>query len=223
MSFMSTPKQMLMAYEDPAAPHTPYAIRANDTLSETQHFGSAGLKGSPRSYLKIVRAILRGGELDGQRILKRETVDLMFKEQLTTDEQRQAFQRMAAINFDPSIRKANGNVDPATTHGHGGGLHAESPTGKALGTLSWSGLAVRCQQASCDRYRHAHSCPRPAEHVLVNRPDKRPCSGRVYERYAVGHEARLGRLVRGGAEAVRRCQGEVVRRAASPPILTRSL
>ncbi|POY74415.1 hypothetical protein BMF94_2609 [Rhodotorula taiwanensis] len=141
MSFMSTPKQMLMAYEDPAAPHTPYAIRANDTLSETQHFGSAGLKGSPRSYLKIVRAILRGGELDGQRILKRETVDLMFKEQLTTDEQRQAFQRMAAINFDPSIRKANGNVDPATTHEHGGGLHAESPTGKALGTLSWSGLA----------------------------------------------------------------------------------
>lgn len=142
LSFMPNPKQMPMAFENSATPDGPYTIRANDPMSEKQHFGGAGLKGSPRSYLKIIRALLRGGELDGKRILRQETVDLMFKEQLTNDEQRQAFQQMAQLNFDPAIRKAGGKVDPATTHGYGGGLHAESPTGKALGTLSWSGMAV---------------------------------------------------------------------------------
>lgn len=65
----------------------------------------------------------------------------MFKEQFDTDEQRQAFHQMAQLNFDPAIRKS-GKVDPATTHGYGGGLHAQSETGKSAGTLSWSGMAV---------------------------------------------------------------------------------
>jgi hypothetical protein len=49
--------------------------------------------------------------------------------------------QMAQLNFDPAIRKS-GKVDPATTHGYGGGLHAQSETGKSAGTLSWSGMAV---------------------------------------------------------------------------------
>lgn len=132
---------MPMAFETPSTPDAPYEIRPNDPMSETQHFGGAGLSGSPRSYLKLIRTLLKGGELDGARILRKETVDLMFKEQFTTDEQRQAFHQMAQLNFDPAIRKS-GKVDPATTHGYGGGLHAQSETGKSAGTLSWSGMAV---------------------------------------------------------------------------------
>lgn len=132
---------MPMAFETPSTPDAPYEIRPNDPMSETQHFGGAGLSGSPRSYLKLVRTLLKGGELDGARILRKETVDLMFREQFATDEQRQAFHQMAQLNFDPAIRKS-GKVDPATTHGYGGGLHAQSETGKSAGTLSWSGMAV---------------------------------------------------------------------------------
>ncbi|KWU45005.1 beta-lactamase/transpeptidase-like protein [Rhodotorula sp. JG-1b] len=140
MSFLAKEKQMPMAFETPSTPDAPYEIRPNDPMSETQHFGGAGLSGSPRSYLKLIRTLLKGGELDGARILRKETVDLMFKEQFDTDEQRQAFHQMAQLNFDPAIRKS-GKVDPATTHGYGGGLHAQSETGKSAGTLSWSGMA----------------------------------------------------------------------------------
>ncbi|GAA5978672.1 hypothetical protein JCM10908_004440 [Rhodotorula pacifica] len=140
ISFLDKGKQMPMAFEDASDPTRPYQIRPNDPMSTTQHFGGAGLSGSPRSYLKLIRALLKGGEVDGARILKKETVDLMFREQFTTDEQRKAFHRMAQLNFDPSIRKS-GTVDPSTTHGYGGGLHAASETGKSAGTLSWSGMA----------------------------------------------------------------------------------
>ncbi|BGP53669.1 hypothetical protein JCM8202_003562 [Rhodotorula sphaerocarpa] len=141
LSFAPNPKQMLMASDNPAVTGGVYAFRQNDPMSETQHFGGAGLKGSPREYLKIVWAILRGGELDGNRILRQETVDLVFQEQLTTDEQRKSFHKMAQVNFDPSIYKAGGEVDAANTHGYGGGLHAQTATGKGQGTLSWSGMA----------------------------------------------------------------------------------
>lgn len=141
MSFLEKGKQMPMAFEDASDPSRPYRIRPNDAMSETQHFGGAGLSGSPRSYLRLIRALLKGGELDGARILRPETVDLMFKEQFSTDNQRQAFHRMAQVNFDPSIHKT-GETDPATTHGYGGGLHGRSETGKSAGTLSWSGMAV---------------------------------------------------------------------------------
>ncbi|GAA5880756.1 hypothetical protein JCM3774_005700 [Rhodotorula dairenensis] len=140
MSFLDKGKQMPMAFEDASDPNRPYHIRPNDPMSETQHFGGAGLSGSPRSYLRLLRALLKGGELDGARILRKETVDLMFKEQFSTDDQRQAFHRMAQVNFDPSIHKT-GETDPATTHGYGGGLHGRSETGKSAGTLSWSGMA----------------------------------------------------------------------------------
>ncbi|BGP53690.1 hypothetical protein JCM8202_003631 [Rhodotorula sphaerocarpa] len=149
MSFAPNPKQMSMALENPEATDGVYAFRKNDPMSETQHFGGAGLKGSPKEYLKIVRAILRGGEFDGNRILRQETVDLMFKEQLSTDEQRKSFHVMAKVNFDPSIYKAGGEVDESNTHGYGGGLHSKTTTGKSQGTLSWSGMANTYW--ACDR------------------------------------------------------------------------
>lgn len=44
--------------------------------------GGAGACATAPDYMRFMRALLRGGELDGERILAPETVDLMFSEQL---------------------------------------------------------------------------------------------------------------------------------------------
>lgn len=44
--------------------------------------GGAGLYSTPRDYIKFQRALLRGGELDGTRILSEQTVDQMFRNQI---------------------------------------------------------------------------------------------------------------------------------------------
>jgi methyl acetate hydrolase len=44
--------------------------------------GGHGLHSTPRDYIRFERALLRGGELDGARILSRETVDAAFTDQL---------------------------------------------------------------------------------------------------------------------------------------------
>jgi methyl acetate hydrolase len=44
--------------------------------------GGHGLYGPPSDYIKFERALLRGGELDGTRILRSETVDAAFQNQI---------------------------------------------------------------------------------------------------------------------------------------------
>ena len=44
--------------------------------------GGHGLYGPPSDYIKFQRALLRGGELDGTRILRQETVDAAFTNQI---------------------------------------------------------------------------------------------------------------------------------------------
>jgi len=44
--------------------------------------GGHGLHSTPRDYIRFERALLRGGELDGARILSPETVDAAFSDQL---------------------------------------------------------------------------------------------------------------------------------------------
>src|SRR4051794_40848026 len=44
--------------------------------------GGHGLHSTPQDYIRFERALLRGGELDGVRILSRETVDAAFSDQL---------------------------------------------------------------------------------------------------------------------------------------------
>ncbi|BGP05804.1 hypothetical protein JCM10049v2_001617 [Rhodotorula toruloides] len=141
MSFMPNPQQITMAYADPSDSSKPHTIGPNPPLSETQHFGGAGLKGSPRSYLKILRLLLRGGELDGVRLLKKETVDLMFQDQLETDQQRRDLRTWCKENVCPSTRRA-AEVSKDMTHGLAGVLTGKDlPTGRGAGAMAWSGLA----------------------------------------------------------------------------------
>lgn len=44
--------------------------------------GGHGLYASPSDYIRFTRALLRGGELDGERILRPETVDAAFRNQI---------------------------------------------------------------------------------------------------------------------------------------------
>jgi methyl acetate hydrolase len=99
--------------------------------------GGGGLYGTGLDYLTFLRALLNGGQLDGARILRPETVaemnrnqigDLMVGLMRTADP--------ASSNdaeFFPGMPKKWGlgymiNVD-------------EAPTGRAAGSLAWAGLA----------------------------------------------------------------------------------
>jgi methyl acetate hydrolase len=54
-----------------------------DTAQNPEYWsGGHGLYSTPRDYIKLQRAILRGGELDGARILSEQTVDQMFTNQI---------------------------------------------------------------------------------------------------------------------------------------------
>jgi CubicO group peptidase (beta-lactamase class C family) len=56
-----------------------YAIGSNGTLFAPQ----GGLRASVGDLARVMRMLVNGGELDGRRVLKRETVDLMLSRQWT--------------------------------------------------------------------------------------------------------------------------------------------
>ena len=59
-------------------------VSAGEVLNQAPDYwaGGHGLYGPPSDYIKFERALLRGGELDGTRILKQETVDAAFRNQI---------------------------------------------------------------------------------------------------------------------------------------------
>ncbi len=71
---------------------TPVHVRAEDgtwvsigeVLNQEPDYwaGGHGLYGPPSDYIKLQRALLRGGELDGTRILRSSTVDEAFRNQI---------------------------------------------------------------------------------------------------------------------------------------------
>ncbi|GAA5890995.1 hypothetical protein JCM8208_003125 [Rhodotorula glutinis] len=137
ISYKPNPKQISMAY---VGEDGKYVFAPSSPQTVLQHFGGSGLKGPIPSYLRILRALLRGGELDGNRILKRETVDLMFEDNLS-EQQRADFQTFMVRDADPSTRKAGKSL-PDMTYGIGGGLSGTGvASGRGARALFWSGLA----------------------------------------------------------------------------------
>jgi CubicO group peptidase (beta-lactamase class C family) len=59
-------------------------VSAGEILNQEPEWwaGGHGLYSTPRDYIRFQRALLRGGELDGVRILSAETVDAMFRNQI---------------------------------------------------------------------------------------------------------------------------------------------
>ena len=99
--------------------------------------GGGGLYATGRDYLTLLRALLNGGQLDGARILRPETVAEMNRNQigdLTVGLMRTADPASSNdAEFFPGMPKKWGlgymiNVD-------------EAPTGRSAGSLAWAGLA----------------------------------------------------------------------------------
>ena len=97
--------------------------------------GGHGLYSTPRDYVRFERALLRGGELDGERILKQETVDQAFSNQIG----------------DIDVPEVIETADPATTDtihlgpgwkwGYGLLLNTvDVPGRRHAGSGAWAGL-----------------------------------------------------------------------------------
>jgi methyl acetate hydrolase len=107
---------------------------------DTHQGGGAGLYGTAGDYARFVRMILRGGELDGERVLAEDTVRQMTTNQMGELRVVPMISAMPQLTNDaeffPGAAKSWGlsfqiNEDPAAT-------------GRPAGTLMWAGLANSC-------------------------------------------------------------------------------
>jgi methyl acetate hydrolase len=97
--------------------------------------GGHGLHSTPQDYIRFERALLRGGELDGVRILTPETVDAAFSDQLD------------GAAMPTEIRTADAPITDTLTLGTGWtwgyGLlinTVDIPGARRAGTGAWAGL-----------------------------------------------------------------------------------
>lgn len=97
--------------------------------------GGHGLYSTPRDYIRFERALLRGGELDGARILQEATVDAAFSNQI------------GDLDFPAEIPTADPPITdtlhagPGLKWGYGLMLNTEDVPGRRrAGTGAWAGL-----------------------------------------------------------------------------------
>jgi CubicO group peptidase (beta-lactamase class C family) len=98
--------------------------------------GGHGAYGTPADYGRFVRALLRGGDLDGTRILRPETTELMFSDQL---------RGIPMPTSMPAVMPEWSNEVPAppTRQTWGLGLQVsleDLPGMRPAGTGSWAGI-----------------------------------------------------------------------------------
>ena len=103
---------------------------------EPEYFaGGHGMYGPPSDYVRFERALLRGGELDGTRILRQETVDDAFRNQIGD------LDFPAEIpTFDPASSCAVA-LGPGLKWGYGLVLNTEDQPGmRRAWSGAWAGL-----------------------------------------------------------------------------------
>lgn len=99
--------------------------------------GGGGLKGTMRDYGRFIRMILNGGELDGERILKPETVKAMSTNQIGD-------LRVKAMRSCVPTISNDGEFFPGDPKSWGLSFQINERsgfTGRPAGTLMWAGLA----------------------------------------------------------------------------------
>ncbi|MBX6752782.1 serine hydrolase domain-containing protein [Thermorudis peleae] len=99
--------------------------------------GGGGLYSTGPDYITFLRMILRGGELDGARILQPETVVAMGTNQIG------ALAVGALVSADPTQAR-DLEYFPGLRKKWGFGfmiLEEDAPTGRSAGSLAWGGLA----------------------------------------------------------------------------------
>jgi methyl acetate hydrolase len=97
--------------------------------------GGHGLYSTPRDYVRFQRMLLRGGELDGERVLREDTVDAAFSDQL------------GGLSFPEAIETADPpisdslRVGPGWTWGYGLLLNrSDVPGARRAWSGAWAGL-----------------------------------------------------------------------------------
>lgn len=93
-------------------------------------YGGAGLVMSARDYDRFLHMLLNGGELDGARILKPQTVKLAMSDLLPPTVDRSTLAQMTADSGAPMGFGAGGSV-----------YLADAPGGAGKGTFGWAGAA----------------------------------------------------------------------------------
>lgn len=103
----------------------------------TEYSAGGGLFGSPNDYLRFLRCLLNKGELDGVRILRKETVELMVQDHLPKEVHLE-FEKSDAL--PDSV--LGGFADPADRFGLAGAIEA-NPDEKVrpAGAVYWAGAA----------------------------------------------------------------------------------
>ena len=107
----------------------------SSTSRPTGGAGGHGLYSTPRDYVRFERALLRGGELDGERILTQETVDAAFTNQIGDLDFPEAI-----ATADPAST-ADFNAGPGYKWGYGLLLNTEDIPGmRRAYSGAWAGL-----------------------------------------------------------------------------------
>ncbi len=97
--------------------------------------GGHGLHSTPRDFIRFERALLRGGELDGARILRQETVDAAFTDQLGGAPMPTEIATADEATTDTL------HLGPGWTWGYGLLLNENDvPGGRRAWTGAWAGL-----------------------------------------------------------------------------------
>lgn len=99
--------------------------------------GGGGLSSTANDYVRFMRALLNGGELDGARILKAESIDLMAQNHIGESE--------AANSVKSSMPTLSNDFDvfPHSVDKFGLGFLINTepvPGGRSPGSLMWAGL-----------------------------------------------------------------------------------
>jgi len=99
--------------------------------------GGHGLHGTADAYRRFIQALLRGGELDGARILNEETIELAFSDSLRGVPMPEG----AIVSADPMLSNDIPPYPFAETWGLGFHLVLEDvPGARRAGTGDWAGL-----------------------------------------------------------------------------------
>jgi CubicO group peptidase (beta-lactamase class C family) len=98
--------------------------------------GGGGLFSTAPDYLRFLRALMHGGELDGARVLRAETVTLMGRNHIGGLEVQPMLSQMPALSNDvelfPGMPKKWGLSFLISTQ--------PGPCGRSAGSLAWAGL-----------------------------------------------------------------------------------
>ncbi|GAA5972073.1 hypothetical protein JCM3765_003707 [Sporobolomyces pararoseus] len=162
MTFFNPSNRVDMATIPPLPANSPEnAVSPSFTFSDMNFptqiaWGGAGLTGSPRSYLKVLQALLNEGlcspllRVDGSsasrtRILSKESVDTLFQPRFDSSAKESAIMKtflpFVEERSDPWSHRS-GKQFEGCNFAYGGLTSGEGfPSGRSRGALAWSGAA----------------------------------------------------------------------------------